>query len=82
MSSRALPPVTAPTGLRRVDAARHCGISAGHFDKLVREGVMPTPRDLLGVKVWVRQELDEVLFGLVEIGSEGGGTSCDAAFGL
>lgn len=75
-------PVTAPTGLRRVDAARHCGVSPGHFDKLVRECVMPPARDLFGVKVWLRQELDGVLFGWQQLGSEGGGTSCDAAFGL
>lgn len=75
-------PVTAPTGLRRVAAARHCGVSPGHFDKLVREAVMPAPRDLFGVRVWIRQELDEALFGLAAPGSEGGGTSCDAAFGL
>lgn len=74
-------PVTAPTGLRRVDAARHCGVSAGHFDKLVRDGIVPAPRDALGVKLWLRQELDEALFGLAAQGSEGGGTSCDAAFG-
>ena len=75
------PPVTAPTGLRRVDAARHGGVSAGHFDKLVRDGVVPSPRDLQGVKVWLRQELDEALFSLAAQGSEGGGTSCDVAFG-
>ncbi len=75
-------PITAPTGLRRVDAARHCGVSPGHFDKLVRERVMPAPRDLFGVKVWLRQELDQVLFGLAAPGSEGGSTLCDAAFAL
>lgn len=74
-------PVTAPTGLRRVDAARHCGVSAGHFDKLVASGLMPEARDLLGVKVWLRQELDEALFSLAVQGNRGGGTSCDAAFG-
>lgn len=73
-------PKTAPTGLRRVDAALHCGVSAGHFDRMVKEGVMPPPRDQLGVKVWLRQELDDALFGLPVIGEEGGGNSCDALF--
>lgn len=75
-------PLFAPTGLRREKAALHCGISAGHFDRMVREGLLSAPRDIGGVKVWLRQELDDALFGLAIIGREGGGNSCDAAFGL
>lgn len=75
-------PFQFPTGLRRAAAAAHCGISAGHFDRMVKEGVMPAPRDLLGVKTWLRQELDEALFSLPTIGDEGGGNTCDEAFGL
>lgn len=72
---------TEPTGMRRQDAAAHCGISPGHFDRLVKEGVLPAPRPLLGVKVWIRQELDSSLFALEpEIGQGAG--SCDEAFGL
>ena len=40
-------PRTAPTGLRRNHAAMHCGVSPGHFDRMVKEGVMPAPRDQL-----------------------------------
>lgn len=71
---------TEPTGLRRVDAAHHCGVSSGHFDRMVKDGVLPAPRDARGVKVWLRQELDDALFGLSTIGDEGGGNSCDALF--
>ena len=36
----------------RIAAAAYGGLSAGHFDKAVDEGVMPQPTDLAGVKVW------------------------------
>jgi predicted DNA-binding transcriptional regulator AlpA len=75
-------PVTMPTGLRRADAARHCGVSPGHFDRMVREGFLPSPRNLPGTPVWLRQELDDAMFSLPVIGEEGGQNSCDAAFGL
>ena len=56
---------TIPTGLRRNDAALHCGISPGFFDKLVTEGVLPPPRCLgTKVKIWMRQELDHALMSL------------------
>lgn len=84
MANRSTPtfPATVPTGLRRVDAARHCGVSAGHFDKMVSDNVLPAARQLGGVKVWLRQELDDAMFALTIIGGEGGENSCDAAFGL
>lgn len=75
-------PVTPPTALRRVDAARHCAVSPGHFDRMVREGVLPPARNLPGTPVWLRQELDDALFSLPQMGEEGGHNSCDAAFGL
>mgnify|MGYP003383636002 CR=1 FL=1 len=75
-------PVTAPTGLRRERAAQHCGVSAGHFDKMVADGVLPGARQLGSVKVWLRQDLDDAMFALAIIGGEGGENSCDAAFGL
>lgn len=81
MSARR-PFATEPTGLKRQDAAAHCGVSPGHFDKMVQEGVLPGPRALGGVNVWLRQELDAALFAIAPKQSEGGGTSCDAAFGL
>ena len=57
-------------------------VSPGHFDKLVREGVMPSPRHLSGVDVWLRQELDDALFGVAPKDTAGGLSSCDDAFGL
>lgn len=71
---------TNPTGLRRVHAAEHCGVSAGHFDRMVKDGFLPPPRDLGGVKVWLRHELDDALSGLPPLGDEIGGNSCDALF--
>jgi len=56
---------TIPTGLRRGDAAMHCGVSPSFFDELVSKGILPAPRRLGGkVKVWVRQELDMALISL------------------
>lgn len=83
MASRPAPfPITPPTGLRRTDAARHWGVSPGHFDKLVAEGVAPPPRESSGVKLWLRQELDDFMFNLPVVGEAREGNSCDAAFGL
>ena len=73
-------PVTEPTGLRREPAAMHCGISAGHFDRMVKEGFLPQPRDLDGVKVWLRQELDQALFALSVAGNERKEDTCDPLF--
>lgn len=71
-----------PRAMKRGPAAAYCGISPGHFDKLVQDGLMPAPRDCRGVKVWLRDELDEALFSLPTHESEAGGSSCDVAFGL
>jgi predicted DNA-binding transcriptional regulator AlpA len=73
---------TIPTGLRRKDAAAHCGVSPAHFDRMVKEGVLPLPRALGGVNLWLRQELDEALFSIAPADARAGGTSCDAAFKL
>ena len=56
---------TFPTGLRRGDAAMHCGISASFFDELVSNKLLPPPRRLgIKVKIWLRQELDQALLAL------------------
>lgn len=73
-------PVTEPTGLRREQAAMHCGSSAGHFDRMVKEGFLPQPRDLDGVKVWLRQELDQALFALSVAGNERKEDKCEQLF--
>ena len=70
-----------PSGLKRSRAAAHCDVSPGHFDKMVKEGVLPQPRHLGGVKIWLRQELDEALYSLNSPETEGV-NSCDSAFGI
>lgn len=62
-------PFALPNGLRRADVARHWGVSPGHFDRLVAEGVAPAPRDSRGVKLWLRQELDDAMYDLPVIGA-------------
>jgi predicted DNA-binding transcriptional regulator AlpA len=74
---------TIPTGLRRNDAASHCGVSPSFFDRLVSERVLPQPRRL-GVKVlvWMRQELDDALLSLpVEHDDEVFNNPCDRLLG-
>lgn len=51
-----------PRGLRRVDAARYLGISPSHFDAQRKAGAIPPPREMLGVVIWDRHDLDR-LFG-------------------
>lgn len=75
-------PLHFPTGLRRVQAALHCGVSPWMFDKLVKEGLVPPARQLGGVKVWLRQELDDALFSAQIVGTEQGENSCDGLFGV
>lgn len=70
-----------PAGLRRAQAASYCGVSASHFDRMVDGGVLPKPRPLGGVNIWLRRELDEALFAITPTG-ESGENSCDRAFGL
>jgi|MGYP000209281520 hypothetical protein len=63
-----------PSGLRRVQASLFVGLSATHFDKLVANGLMPTPRLAGGVKLWLRSELE---FSLLELEQDKGGhNSC------
>lgn len=70
-----------PGALQRIRAAQYVDVSPGHFDKLVREGLMPAPRDNGGVKVWLREELDAALYALPPK-EPAGGSSCDVAFGI
>jgi predicted DNA-binding transcriptional regulator AlpA len=60
---------TIPAALRRADAALHCGISTTYFDELVRQRVLPQPRQLgVGIKIWLRAELESALLTLPEAG--------------
>lgn len=52
-----------PRGLRRVDAARYLGISATHFDKQVRAGIIPASHQMFGVNLWDRAALDALFDG-------------------
>jgi hypothetical protein len=56
----ALPP-SSRRGFDRKEAASYVGVSTTHFDKLVRQGIMPQPNLLLGRKVWDVRALDRVL---------------------
>lgn len=49
-----------PRGLRRVDAARYLGISPSHFDAQRKAGSIPAPKQMLGVTVWDRHDLDRL----------------------
>lgn len=80
MSGKSLP-ITPPAGLRRVPAATHCGVSPVHFEKMIDEGLLPPPRKLGGVKVWLRQELDEAMQALPAVCDEFGENTCDLLFG-
>lgn len=71
-----------PSAMKRTQAAANCGVSAGHFDRMVSEGVLPEPRNLGGVKVWLRQEMDDALFALNDSAGQQGRASCDAAFNM
>jgi predicted DNA-binding transcriptional regulator AlpA len=56
----ALPP-SSRRGFDRKEAASYVGVSTTHFDKLVRQRVMPPPNLLLGRNVWDIRALDRVL---------------------
>lgn len=47
----------APAALRREPAARFLGISANYLKRLVRQGVMPAPRILGDVEVFLTSDL-------------------------
>lgn len=49
-----------PRGLRREDAARYIGISPTLFDRMRKEGRIPAPRDMFGVMIWDRNDLDSL----------------------
>ena len=70
-----------PAGLNRARAAGYVGVSAGHFDKMLRDKLLPQPRLADGVLLWLRIELDEALFELA-IRENEGENSCDTAFGV
>lgn len=54
---------TAPRGLRRSAAAAYLGISPSHFDKQRAAGAIPPPREMFGVILWDRFDLDALFDG-------------------
>jgi predicted DNA-binding transcriptional regulator AlpA len=74
MTSRAPLPNTSPVhifvprGLRRPDAARYLGVSPSTFDRLREAGLAPPPRQILGVVIWDRHDLDALISDLPVIG--------------
>lgn len=51
-------PVSERRCFDRREAASYVGVSIGTFDKLVRNGEMPSSIELFGRKVWDRRALD------------------------
>ncbi len=45
-------------GLSRIEAAAYVGIAPRHFDKLMKDGRMPSPRRADGRVVWDIREID------------------------
>ncbi|WP_425419763.1 hypothetical protein [Oricola indica] len=47
--------------LDRKEAASYVNVSVGSFDKLIQEGKMPRPIQLLRRKVWDKQMIDRMI---------------------
>lgn len=56
--------ISTPRLFRRERAAAYLDISPGSFDKLVREGVLPSPKVLHSFKVWDKDDLDAMVDAL------------------
>jgi predicted DNA-binding transcriptional regulator AlpA len=61
---KVLPDSLPPRGLSRVQAAAYIGVSPSHFDKLIRDRLMPPPKRLGGRVVWDRKQLDKAFDAL------------------
>lgn len=53
--------VTQPEGLNKKQAASHINVCVATWDKLEAQEIMPKPRQLLGVKRYIRAEIDYAL---------------------
>jgi predicted DNA-binding transcriptional regulator AlpA len=60
----------APRGLRRKDVANYLSISMTAFDGWVKRGLMPAPKEIGGIVVWDRHEIDDAFDALSETPSE------------
>ncbi|WP_394891119.1 helix-turn-helix transcriptional regulator [Mesorhizobium sp. AaZ16] len=52
-----------PRGLRRTAAAAYIGISPSLFDRARAAGVIPAPRQMFGVALWDRHDLNSLFDG-------------------
>lgn len=59
-------PFDCPRGLNRIEAARYVGVSAGTFDKLVIDGLMPKPKRVRTRLIFDRYALDLAFSALGE----------------
>jgi predicted DNA-binding transcriptional regulator AlpA len=62
-------------GLNRQDAATYVGVSATHFDAMVRDGLMPQPKVSGARVIWDRAKLDAFFAALPDRGDEAAGNS-------
>ena len=58
----------APRGLSRLQAAGYIGVSPNLFDAMVKDGRMPTPKEINTRVVWDRRKLDTAFELLPDIG--------------
>lgn len=59
-----LPSNLPPRGLSRIQASEYVGVSPSHFDKLVRDRVLPPAKRLAGRVIWDLRQLDKALDAL------------------
>ena len=66
---------TCPRGLRREEAAKYIGVSTTKFEEMVKDGRMPPPKHIDGVRVYDVTQLDAAFDKL-----PGGDTSDDTSW--
>ncbi len=54
-----LPISCPPRGLSRVQAANYVGVGTTKFDEMIKDGLMPKPKQVDGRNIWDRLGLDE-----------------------
>jgi predicted DNA-binding transcriptional regulator AlpA len=59
-----------PRGLSREEAARYVGVGTTKFDEMIRDRLMPKPRQAGGRTIWDRAELDMAFSELPHQSSE------------
>lgn len=59
-----------PRGLNKTQAANYIGVSAGLFERMIQQGLMPPARQLASRKVWDIQELDRAFDDLPHVTGE------------